>query len=50
MTTSERELLEGVPTDLFVGGRWVPASGGGRFPVLDPATEPRPRARELTMK
>jgi succinate-semialdehyde dehydrogenase / glutarate-semialdehyde dehydrogenase len=39
MTTSERELLEGVPTDLFVGGRWVSASSGGRFPVLDPATD-----------
>jgi succinate-semialdehyde dehydrogenase/glutarate-semialdehyde dehydrogenase len=27
-----------VPTDLFVGGTWVPAAAGGRFDVLDPAT------------
>ncbi len=27
-----------VPTDLFIGGRWVPASTGGRFDVADPAT------------
>lgn len=27
-----------VPTELFVGGRWVPASDGGRFEVVDPAT------------
>jgi succinate-semialdehyde dehydrogenase/glutarate-semialdehyde dehydrogenase len=27
-----------VPTELYVGGRWVPASEGGRFDVTDPAT------------
>lgn len=27
-----------VPTDLHVGGRWVPADDGGRFAVIDPAT------------
>ena len=27
-----------VPTDLFVGGGWVPASSGARFDVVDPAT------------
>jgi succinate-semialdehyde dehydrogenase/glutarate-semialdehyde dehydrogenase len=26
------------PTDLFLGGKWVPASTGGRFDVYDPAT------------
>ncbi|MEU4428838.1 NAD-dependent succinate-semialdehyde dehydrogenase [Actinoplanes sp. NPDC024001] len=25
-------------TELFIGGKWVPASAGGRFDVLDPAT------------
>lgn len=30
--------LAGVPTDLFVGGTWVPAGSGDRFDVLDPAT------------
>ena len=24
--------------DLFIGGRFVPASDGGRFDVIDPAT------------
>ncbi|GAB3674673.1 NAD-dependent succinate-semialdehyde dehydrogenase [Angustibacter aerolatus] len=27
-----------VQTDLFVGGKWVPAAAGDRFDVLDPAT------------
>jgi len=27
-----------VPTDLFLGGKWLPASSGGRFDVVDPAT------------
>jgi succinate-semialdehyde dehydrogenase / glutarate-semialdehyde dehydrogenase len=26
------------PVDLFLGGKWVPASSGGRFDVHDPAT------------
>ncbi|MFT4034146.1 MAG: NAD-dependent succinate-semialdehyde dehydrogenase [Patulibacter sp.] len=45
MTTStsslserERALLRSVPTDLLIGGRWRPATGGGAFPVDDPAT------------
>ena len=25
-------------TDLFIGGKWLPAEGDGRFDVLDPAT------------
>jgi succinate-semialdehyde dehydrogenase/glutarate-semialdehyde dehydrogenase len=32
-------LLKGVPTDLWIGGRWRAASDGGRFDVEDPATE-----------
>jgi succinate-semialdehyde dehydrogenase/glutarate-semialdehyde dehydrogenase len=26
------------PTDLFLGGKWVPAASGGRFDVYDPST------------
>lgn len=33
-----RALLELVPTDLYIDGRWRPASGGRYFPVEDPAT------------
>jgi succinate-semialdehyde dehydrogenase/glutarate-semialdehyde dehydrogenase len=40
MTAPEREraVLEQVPTDLFIGGSWRPASGGGTLAVEDPAT------------
>ncbi|MET1089808.1 MAG: NAD-dependent succinate-semialdehyde dehydrogenase [Arthrobacter sp.] len=31
-------LLSRVPTGLLLGGRFVPASGQGRFDVIDPAT------------
>ncbi|HEX4025859.1 MAG TPA: NAD-dependent succinate-semialdehyde dehydrogenase [Steroidobacteraceae bacterium] len=31
--------LAGVPTDLWIGGRWRTASDGARFDVEDPATE-----------
>ena len=34
-------LLANVPTDLWIGGSWRKASDGGRFDVLDPATESR---------
>ncbi|MFC3993715.1 NAD-dependent succinate-semialdehyde dehydrogenase, partial [Actinoplanes siamensis] len=27
-----------VETELFIGGKWVAASSGNRFDVLDPAT------------
>jgi succinate-semialdehyde dehydrogenase/glutarate-semialdehyde dehydrogenase len=36
---SERAVLEGLPTSLFIGGEWRPASGGGTFPVEDPSTQ-----------
>jgi succinate-semialdehyde dehydrogenase/glutarate-semialdehyde dehydrogenase len=32
-------LLANVPTDLYIGGKWRKSSDGGRFDVLDPATE-----------
>jgi succinate-semialdehyde dehydrogenase / glutarate-semialdehyde dehydrogenase len=32
-------LLANVPTDLWIGGRWRKSSDGGRFDVIDPATE-----------
>src|ERR1700738_5182420 len=32
-------LLPNVPTDLWIGGKWRKSSDGGRFDVLDPATE-----------
>ena len=35
----EREALAGVPTELFIGGHWRPASSGGAPAVEDPATE-----------
>src|SRR5262249_59407825 len=34
-------LLANVPTDLWIGGKWRSSSDGGRFDVLDPATENR---------
>jgi len=40
MNTSPYDnLLAGVPTDLYVGGKWRPASDGARFEVIDPGTE-----------
>src|SRR4051812_34061987 len=40
MTTSTREseLLASVPNQLYIGGQWVDATGGGTFDVKDPAT------------
>ncbi len=32
------QMIDDLPTDLFVGGKAVPPSDGGRFDVLDPAT------------
>jgi succinate-semialdehyde dehydrogenase/glutarate-semialdehyde dehydrogenase len=33
------EALAGVPRDVFLGGRWVPAADRNRIPVVNPATE-----------
>ncbi len=40
MTGAEREraVLDGVPCELFIGGEWRAASGGGTLAVEDPAT------------
>lgn len=40
MTTSpnEKALLDRVPSGLFIGGRWIDATGGRTFDVRDPAT------------
>jgi succinate-semialdehyde dehydrogenase / glutarate-semialdehyde dehydrogenase len=35
---NERAVLEQVPAQLYIGGEWRPASGGGTLPVEDPAT------------
>jgi succinate-semialdehyde dehydrogenase/glutarate-semialdehyde dehydrogenase len=39
-TTAERiaALITSIPTDLYIGGAWRPASTGDRFDVHDPAT------------
>jgi succinate-semialdehyde dehydrogenase/glutarate-semialdehyde dehydrogenase len=34
----ERQVLEQVPKDLYIGGEWRPATGGGRLAVEDPST------------
>jgi succinate-semialdehyde dehydrogenase/glutarate-semialdehyde dehydrogenase len=40
MNTSPYDnLLADVPTDLFIGGTWRPASDGARFEVTDPGSE-----------
>ncbi|MBO0830723.1 MAG: NAD-dependent succinate-semialdehyde dehydrogenase [Actinobacteria bacterium] len=36
--TQVDELVSGLLTDLYIGGKAVPAADGGRFEVLDPAT------------
>ncbi len=38
LSSTEREVLEQVPTDLFIAGEWRAASGGGTLAVEDPAT------------
>ena len=38
-------LLANVPTDLWIGGKWRKSSDGGRFDVIDPATENKVASR-----
>jgi succinate-semialdehyde dehydrogenase/glutarate-semialdehyde dehydrogenase len=40
MSTGDREqaVTDSVPTELFINGRWRPASGGQTFTVEDPST------------
>lgn len=33
------DLIKSIPRELFIGGAWVPASGGDEISVVDPATE-----------
>jgi len=37
-SAQERRVLEKLPTELYIGGRWRAASGGGTLTVEDPAT------------
>lgn len=39
MTTSLEQVLEGVPTELFIGGEWCIGTGAKTIPVVNPATE-----------
>jgi succinate-semialdehyde dehydrogenase/glutarate-semialdehyde dehydrogenase len=39
MTTAEQSIVDSVPTQLYVGGEWRDASGGGTLPVEDPSTQ-----------
>jgi succinate-semialdehyde dehydrogenase / glutarate-semialdehyde dehydrogenase len=41
MSAAERSVLDGVPTELFIGGLWRPAAGAATFPVEDPSTGER---------
>jgi succinate-semialdehyde dehydrogenase/glutarate-semialdehyde dehydrogenase len=36
---NERRVLDAVPTELLIGGKWRPAGGGATLAVDDPATE-----------
>jgi succinate-semialdehyde dehydrogenase/glutarate-semialdehyde dehydrogenase len=38
-TSHESAVLAGVPTELYIGGEWRAARGGGRLAVEDPATQ-----------
>jgi succinate-semialdehyde dehydrogenase/glutarate-semialdehyde dehydrogenase len=38
VSTTEQELLQGVPDGLFIGGVWRPAASGKTLDVADPAT------------
>jgi succinate-semialdehyde dehydrogenase/glutarate-semialdehyde dehydrogenase len=37
-SAGEREILERVPKDLYIGGQWRAATGGGTLAVEDPST------------
>ncbi|MPZ65467.1 MAG: aldehyde dehydrogenase family protein [Pseudonocardiaceae bacterium] len=41
MSSADREqaVVDAVPTELFIGGQWRPATGGQTFDVEDPSTE-----------
>ncbi len=33
------KLINSIPTDLYIGGQWIPSADGSRISVVDPATE-----------
>ncbi|EIF00252.1 NAD-dependent succinate-semialdehyde dehydrogenase [Saccharomonospora glauca] len=37
-TVTESSVVEAVTKELFIGGKWTPATSGATFPVHDPAT------------
>ena len=39
IATEEQTVVEKVPKQLYIGGEWRDASGGGTLEVIDPATE-----------
>src|SRR5271165_2462180 len=39
VAADESAVLASVPTELYIGGQWRAATGGGTLAVLDPATE-----------
>jgi succinate-semialdehyde dehydrogenase / glutarate-semialdehyde dehydrogenase len=38
LASNEQAVLDSVPTELYIGGQWRAASGGGTLAVEDPAT------------
>jgi succinate-semialdehyde dehydrogenase/glutarate-semialdehyde dehydrogenase len=36
--TTEQQVIDSVPTGLFIGGQWLPAKNAATFAVLDPST------------
>ena len=38
VNAQEQSILDRVPTQLYIGGEWRDATGGGTLPVEDPAT------------
>ena len=50
VATNEQAVLGGVNTDLYIGGEWRSASGGGTLAVEDPATgEPIAEVADATV-
>ena len=39
VATNEQQVLESIPTQLYIGGEWVDGSQGETIAVEDPATE-----------
>src|SRR4051794_41939473 len=39
VATNEQQVLESIPTQLYIGGDWVDGSEGETIAVEDPATE-----------